>query len=59
MQIVLNKAIEDDQRNKFLDEVNTAYAALRTGPEVWKEELAERAAWDKTHMDGFETNERI
>ena len=51
MQTLLNETIEHDQRDKFLDEVNAAYAALRSDPKAWKEEQAERALWDKAHMD--------
>jgi hypothetical protein len=54
MQADLKQAIECCQRDKFLDEVNAAYAALRSDPEVWKEEQAERAAWDKAHIDGLQ-----
>jgi len=54
MQAVLDKAIEHYQRDKFLDEVNAAYATLRSDPKAWKEEQAERALWDKTLVDGLE-----
>ena len=53
MQAVLDEAIEHYQRDKFLDEVNAAYAALRNDPKAWKAELAERALWDKTLADGL------
>ena len=53
MQAVLDEAIEHYQRDKFLDEVNAAYATLRSDPKAWKEEQAERALWDKTLADGF------
>jgi predicted DNA-binding protein len=53
MQAVLDEAIEHFQRDKFLDEVNAAYAALRSDPKAWKEEQAERAPWDKTLADGL------
>ena len=53
MQAVLDEAIEHFQRDKFLDEVNAAYAALRSDPKAWKEEQAERALWDKTLADGL------
>jgi hypothetical protein len=39
--------------DKFLDEVNAAYAALHNNPKAWKEEQAERAVWDKTNVDGL------
>jgi hypothetical protein len=55
MQAFLDKAIQYDLRDKFLDEVNAAYAALRNDANAWKEEKAERAVWDKTHhMDGVQ-----
>jgi predicted DNA-binding protein len=53
MQAVLDEAIEHYQRERFLDEVNAAYATLRKNPKAWKDELAERAAWDKTLTDGL------
>jgi predicted DNA-binding protein len=53
MQAVLDEAIEHYQRDKFLDDVNTAYAALRNDPKAWKAEQAERALWDKTMADGL------
>jgi hypothetical protein len=53
MQAVLDKAIEHYQRDKFLDEVNAAYARLRSDPKEWKEEQAERALWDRTLGHGL------
>jgi hypothetical protein len=53
MQAVLDEAIDHYQRDKFLDEVNAAYAALRNQPKAWKEEQAERTLWDKTLGDGL------
>jgi hypothetical protein len=54
MQAVLDEAIEHYQRDKFLDEVNAAFANLRSDPKAWKEERAERALWDETLGDGIE-----
>jgi hypothetical protein len=54
MQAILDKAIEHYQRDKFLDEVNAAFATLRSDPKAWKNEQAERALWDKTLIDGIE-----
>ena len=54
MQTVLYDAIEHYQRDKFLDEVNAAYARLQADPIAWKEELDERLALDGTLMDGIE-----
>ena len=54
MQAILDEAIEHYQREKFLDEVNAAYARLRTNPRAWKEELTERQTWDSALRDGIE-----
>jgi len=54
MQAVLDEAIGHYQREKFLDEVNAAYARLRGNPKAWKEELAERQIWDQALRDGIE-----
>jgi hypothetical protein len=54
MQAVLDEAIEHYQRDKFLDEVNASFATFKSNPKAWKEELAERALWDKTLDDGLE-----
>jgi len=53
---ILDGTIDRDQRDKFLDEVNAAFARLRADPDAWKEELAERRldSW----MD-WKTNERF
>jgi hypothetical protein len=43
-----------NQRDKFLDQVNAAYAALRRDdPKAWTAEQAERALWVKTLADGL------
>ena len=55
MQSVLDDAIERYRRDRFLDEVNAAYAALRSDPKAWKEEAAERALWDRTLADGLKS----
>lgn len=54
MQAVLDEAIEHYQRDKFLDEVNAAFANLKSDPKAWKEERAERALWDEALADGIE-----
>ena len=54
MQTILDEAIDQYSRDKFLDEVNAAYARLRADPKAWKQELAERQDWNGTFMDGLE-----
>lgn len=52
MVAILGKAVEAYWRRLFLEEVNASFAALRANPDVWREELAERAAWEATLADG-------
>ena len=54
MQTILDLAIEEYRRQRFLQEANAAYAALRNNPKAWKAELAERKEWDTTMADGQE-----
>ena len=54
MQTTLHKAIETYRRQRFLEETNAAFQALRENPEAWKAEQEERAAWDSTLADGLE-----
>jgi arsenate reductase-like glutaredoxin family protein len=53
MQALLEKAVEMYRRQRFLDESNRAFAALRANPATWKTEQAEREAWDVTLADGL------
>ncbi len=51
MQDVLEKAIELYRRQRFLEESNRAFAALRADPKKWKAEQQEREEWDATVAD--------
>lgn len=53
MQSLLEKAVEDYRRKRFLEEANRAFAALRNNPRAWKEEAEERKAWESTLGDGL------
>lgn len=46
MQAVLDEAVELYRRQRFLDEANAAFAALKADEEAWAAERAERDAWD-------------
>ena len=46
IQLVLDQAVELYRRQRFLEDANRAFAALKSNPEAWDEELAERALWD-------------
>ena len=53
MTTVLEHALESYRRQKFLDECNRAYEALKANPKEWAKEQAEREAWDATAGDGL------
>jgi Ribbon-helix-helix protein, copG family len=57
MQAILEKAIERYRRQRFLEDVNAAYAALCQDPETWAALERERTAWDATLADGLEPDE--
>jgi len=53
MPEVLAEAIDELYRKRFLDECNQAYGRLKADPKAWKQELAERQAWERTLNDGL------
>ncbi len=54
MQVILDKAVETYRRQRFLEESNRAFAALKAKAKEWKSEQTERKAWDATLADGLE-----
>ena len=54
LQAILEKAVELYRRQRFLQESNRAFAALRADQKAWKSEQAERALWDAAVGDGLE-----
>jgi predicted transcriptional regulator len=52
LQTVLDRAIEEYRRHRFLQEANKAYLLLRENPGKWKAELDERKQWEATLADG-------
>jgi hypothetical protein len=52
LQSILDDAIENYRRNRFLHEVNKAYSALRKNPKAWEAEREERKQWDAALPDG-------
>ena len=51
MGTVLERALERYRREKFLDDVNASYAALKANPQEWSDEMAERTLWENTLGD--------
>ncbi len=54
IQALLEKAVEAYRRQRFLEESNRAFEALRASPQAWKTEQAEREEWNLTLADGLE-----
>lgn len=52
LQAVLDTAIEEYRRRRFLQEANKAYSVLKENPQSWKVELKERKKWETTLSDG-------
>lgn len=53
MSSVVSKAVEAYRRRCILEQTNAAYAALRSDPDAWAEELEERRMWEATLLDGL------
>ena len=54
MHTALDKGVEHNHCEKFWDEVNVAFAKLRSNSKAWKQEQAERVLWDITLGDGID-----
>jgi hypothetical protein len=46
MRALLEEAVEALRRQRFLEQVNADFAALRNDPRAWAEVEAERRAWE-------------
>lgn len=49
-----SRPMEIFRRQRFLEESNRAFAALRSDPDQWQAELTEREAWSATIVDDLE-----
>jgi predicted transcriptional regulator len=54
MQAVLDRLVAQEREALFWQQTNAAYAALRADEAAWQEEIAERALWENTLMDGLD-----
>lgn len=52
LQAILDTAIEEYRRRRFLQEANKAYSVLKENPKNWKMEQEERKQWETTLSDG-------
>ena len=48
LQLIVDQAIENYRRRRFLEGLSSDFAALRNDVEGWKCEEEERSAWDVT-----------
>ena len=55
MQTIIEEAVEQYRRRRFLEGLNQDFKALKEDAQAWQEELAERALWDNALLDGVET----
>ena len=53
MLALIDEAVEALRRQRFLEQVNAAYAKVRDDPDAWEELDAERREWDATLADGL------
>lgn len=53
MQELLDRAIEAYRRQRFLEEANASYEALRADAKTWAGWQAELEGWDSTLLDGL------
>ncbi len=51
---VLEDAVDQYRRARFLDEMREGYARLKQDPVSWQEYLAEAREWDQISADGLE-----
>ena len=54
MSVVLDEAVDRYEADLFFHDMDDADRALRADPGAWQQELAERALWDGTLMDGLD-----
>ena len=59
MQAVLEKAIDELKRKQFFEELDAAFAALKSDATAWQEELEERDLWAGTLEDDLDPEEGV
>ncbi len=58
MQAVLDKALEQYRRQRFLEDCHTAYCTLQQDPAAWADYQQEATAWDAALLDGLEPEDK-
>ena len=54
MQDIIEHAVTEYKKKKFYNDLNEAYAKLKSNPNDWQLELEERNEWDSLLADGLE-----
>lgn len=54
MQTIIEQAVEQYRRRRFLEGLNQDFKTLKENAESWQDELEERKLWDTTSLDGAE-----
>jgi hypothetical protein len=57
IQAIIEHAVTEYKKKQFFEDLNNAYARLKSDPRAWQEELAERNEWDQVLKDGLENND--
>lgn len=57
LQTVVDRAVEEHERQCFWTEMDAAWDALKRNPAACQAELNERAAWDSTLVDDIDLGE--
>jgi hypothetical protein len=52
-QEIIHEALAAFHRDRMLDEINAAFAAVKRDDSAWREVQSERIAWDGTTADGL------
>lgn len=54
MQSIIDQAVEQYKRRRFLEGLNDDFARLKQDPDAWQHELDERRVWDSALTDDIE-----
>ncbi|MDQ2798771.1 MAG: ribbon-helix-helix protein, CopG family [Armatimonadota bacterium] len=57
MQAILERALEQYRRQRFLEDCQAAYANLQQDPEQWASYQKEVSTWDAALLDGLDAEE--
>lgn len=56
IQDIIENAVKEYKKKKFFENLNSAYAKLKTDSKGWEEEAEEREEWDAVLSDGLEND---